>query len=124
MRKLVNKFSPHPNNEGGPAPENKHREPVNHPPNEDERRFTAHEDLSDEEMFEEDYLGVHLRRSPMKRRLKNFRQAISGVIARSRLLSKLRGISRRGKVIASVVIVAGAAGATYFVMRSGRKRMM
>lgn len=124
MKKLVNKFSPHPNNEGGPAPENRNREPVNQPPNADERRFTAHEDLNDDDMFEEDYLGVHLRRAPLKNRLRNIRQVISGAFAGSRILKRVRGMKRRNKVIASVLVVAGAAGATYFVMRSGRGRIM
>lgn len=124
MKKLANKFSPYPNNEGGPAPENRNREPLNQAPNSDEKRFTAHEDLSEDDLFEEDYLGVHLRRAPLKSRFRKIRQVISGAFTGSRILKRVRGMSRRNKVIASVLIVAGTVGATYLVMRSRRRRMM
>ena len=59
-----------------------------------------------------------------RKRLRTAEKVIAGVLTGSRVLKSIKGMSRKQKVAAGVVLVAGAAGAAYLAMRKPKRKFL
>lgn len=126
MKRLINYYGPDPIDGGGAGPvNNENRDPGYSRIGRNAMRDDLEEEDSEEERGEKINAGLTWRDwlSPRaQERVKTIEKVIAGVVTGSEVIKRVKGMSRKQKIAAGALLVAGAAGATYLAMRKNRRR--